>query len=93
MILVFTEVFVPLLDPEIEQVCTGMHRYALKVEECCSAVRLLCAAILKLDSKIGTNELSTLFSPVAHYANIYYDMIDFLGIDRFVLSFALQCKN
>lgn len=61
-----------------------------KSEECCSTVRFRCAAVLKLAGIIEINavyELSTLFSPVVHYANISYDMIDFLWIDRFVLSF------
>lgn len=78
MILVFIKVCLSLLDPEIEQVCTGMLS---KSEGCFSAVRLLRVAVINLASIIRTNatyELSTLFSPVAHYANISYDMIDFL---------------
>lgn len=78
MILVFIKICFSLLDHEIEQVCTGMLS---KSKGYCSAARLLHAAVIKLASIIGTNaiyELSTLFSPVAHYANISYDMIDFL---------------
>lgn len=68
----------PQLDPEIAQICTGRLS---KSEECCSAVRLLCTAILKLTGIIETNavyEMSALFFPVVHYTNISYDMIDFL---------------
>lgn len=87
MILVFAKVCLPLLDFEILQIRTGMLS---KSEECCSAVRLLRAAILKQASTVGADvgyELSTLFSPIVHYTNISYGMIDFLCIDRFVLSF------
>lgn len=77
MILVFIKVCLSLLDPEIEQVCTGM----LSKSEGCFSVKLLRAAVINLASIIRINatyELSTLFSPVTHYANISYDMIDFL---------------
>lgn len=78
MILVFAKVCLPLLDFEILQICTGMLS---KSEQCRSAVRLLRAAVLKQASIIiGADagyELSTLFSPVGHYTNISYGMIDF----------------
>lgn len=51
MILVFAKVCLPLLDPEKVQICTGMLS---KSDECCSAVRLLHAAVRRLASITGT---------------------------------------
>lgn len=54
MILAFTKVCLPLvdyLDPEVVQPCTGVLSNSV---ECCSAVRLLHAAVLKQACIIGT---------------------------------------
>ena len=87
MILAFTKVCLPLLDyPDSEavQIFTGVLWDSV---ECCSAVRLFHAAVLKQACIIGTYtvcELTTWFSPVAHYASISY-VSAVLWIDRFVL--------
>lgn len=50
----FTKVFLPLvdnLDPEVVEIFTGVF---LNSAECCSAVRLLHAAVLKHVCIIGT---------------------------------------